>query len=57
LPDRPENYSIIAFELTPKDGLTMMTLTQTNFATETMYEHSDKNWDATLDAMKKIIEN
>jgi uncharacterized protein YndB with AHSA1/START domain len=57
LADSPENYSVIAFELTPKDGLTMMTLTQTNFATETMYEHSDKNWDATLDAMKKIIEN
>jgi uncharacterized protein YndB with AHSA1/START domain len=56
LPDSPENYSVITFELTPKDNATMLTLTQSNFATETAYEHSDKNWEATLELMKKIIE-
>jgi uncharacterized protein YndB with AHSA1/START domain len=56
LPDRPENYSVIAFELTPEDNFTTLALTQSNFATETMYEHSDKNWSATLDLMKNIIE-
>jgi uncharacterized protein YndB with AHSA1/START domain len=57
LPDSPENYSIITFDLTPKDHDTMLTLTQTNFANETMYSHSEQNWDATLDTMKKFIEN
>ncbi len=56
LPDSPENYSVITFELTPKDNATFLTLTQSNFATETAYEHSDKNWEATLELMKKIIE-
>ncbi|MBK9985316.1 MAG: SRPBCC domain-containing protein [Saprospiraceae bacterium] len=56
LPDTPENYSVITFALTPNDTATMLTLTQGNFATETAYEHSDKNWDATLASMKKIIE-
>ena len=36
-------YSIITFELESKDKQTLLTLTQSNFATETMYEHSDKN--------------
>ena len=57
LPDNPENYSIIAFDLTPQDNDTLLTLTQTNFANETMYNHSEKNWDATLGTMKKLIEN
>jgi uncharacterized protein YndB with AHSA1/START domain len=56
LPDSPENYSVITFELTPNDNATILTLTQSNFATETGYEHSDKNWDATLELLKKIIE-
>lgn len=56
LPDSPENYSVITFELTAKDNTTTLTLTQSNFATETAYNHSDKNWEATLQLMKKIIE-
>ncbi len=56
LPDSPENYSVITFELTAKDNTTTLTLTQSNFATETAYNHSDKNWEVTLQLMKKIIE-
>jgi uncharacterized protein YndB with AHSA1/START domain len=56
LPYMPENYSVITFLLTPNDTATILTLTQSNFATETAYEHSNKNWDATLERMKKIIE-
>ncbi|MGE5108461.1 MAG: SRPBCC family protein [Sphingobacteriales bacterium] len=56
LPDIPENYSVITFALTPDDSQTMLTLTQSNFATDAMFEHSDKNWGATLELMKKIIE-
>ncbi|MFI5153097.1 MAG: SRPBCC family protein [Chitinophagales bacterium] len=56
LPDRPENYSVIRFELAPNGNATILTLTQNNFPTEAMYEHTAQNWDATLELMKKIIE-
>lgn len=56
LPDNPENYSVITFELVPNDKYTELRLTQTNFADEKMCEDSDKNWNATLDSMKKLIE-
>jgi uncharacterized protein YndB with AHSA1/START domain len=55
--DVPENYSVITFELKTNAAVTILTLTQSNFASETAYEHSDKNWDAILALMKKIIEN
>jgi uncharacterized protein YndB with AHSA1/START domain len=56
LPDSPENYSVIAFELIPKDKNTELKLTQTNFVDEKSCEQSDENWDATLGTMKKLIE-
>lgn len=56
LPDSPENYSVITFELTPIDNATMLTLTHSHFPNETLYEHTDKNWDMTLGLMKKIVE-
>jgi|SRR6185369_1026570 len=56
LPDSPENYTIVSFILTPINNGTELNLTQKNFPTETGYEHSDKNWDMTLDLMKNIIE-
>jgi uncharacterized protein YndB with AHSA1/START domain len=56
LPDEPENYSIVTFELTPTSEGTDLTLMQRNFATEEMCEHASKNWDATLKLMREIIE-
>ena len=57
LTDSPENYSVITFELTQNGNTTILTLTQqSDFANETMIEHSEKNWDTTLDLLKKIIE-
>lgn len=32
-------------------------LTHTDFATETMYEHSNENWKSTLDKIKQVAEN
>lgn len=43
LPDDDENYSKVQYELIPIDTGTILKLTHSNFATETMYEHSDKN--------------
>ena len=56
LPDSPENYSVITFELSSKDNSTVLTLTQSNFASETTYENSDNNWTSTLGLMKNTVE-
>ncbi|MCE3296061.1 MAG: ATPase [Crocinitomicaceae bacterium] len=57
LADEPENYSIITFELQETNDGTDLSLTQRNFATEEMCEHSGKNWDSSLQLMKETIEN
>ncbi|MGV3632328.1 MAG: SRPBCC family protein [Bacteroidota bacterium] len=56
LPDEPENYSIVTFELMPINTGTDLSLTQRNFATAEMCEHSDKNWEQTLKLMKELLE-
>ena len=54
--DSPENYSVITFDLTPKPTGTLLRLTQSNFSTRLMFTHSDKNWEDTLDTIKKLAE-
>ncbi|RCX23687.1 activator of Hsp90 ATPase-like protein [Fontibacillus phaseoli] len=55
--DTPENYSIITFTLFNQDNITILKLKHSNFSTGTMYEHSDKNWEETLDTIKKMAES
>lgn len=38
------------------DKGTILKLTHSHFATETIYEHSDTNWDETLETMKRLVE-
>ena len=54
--DSPENYSIIEFNLINNGEQTTLRLKHSNFSTPTMYEHSDKNWEETLDVIKKLAE-
>lgn len=54
--DLPENYSIITFKLNDQIGKTILQLTHSNFSNRTMYEHSDKNWEETMDTIKKLAE-
>ncbi len=56
LPDEPENYSKIEFLIEPNEKGVFLRLTHSEFATETMYQHSDKNWEETLDVIKKLSE-
>ena len=56
IPNKPENYSVITFELAPDDTGTLLKLTHTNFATKTMYEHSDSNWEEALNLIKTLSE-
>ncbi|MCR2805582.1 SRPBCC family protein [Paenibacillus soyae] len=55
-PDTPENYSNITFQLFDNHENTTLSLTHRNFSTPTMYEHSDKNWEETLDRIKQLAE-
>jgi uncharacterized protein YndB with AHSA1/START domain len=56
LPDVTENYTVIGFDLTPSGNQTILTLTQTNFAMESMYQHWNFYWLVTLDILKKFVE-
>lgn len=59
LPDEQKNYSKIRFDLdvTENSKRTKLVLTHSDFANETMYKHSDENWEETLNEIKKIAES
>jgi uncharacterized protein YndB with AHSA1/START domain len=52
LPDVPESYSMLAFEL----DQTTLTVTISNFPTETIYKHLAFYWNVTPGILKKLIE-
>ena len=56
LPDVPENYSIVTFELSSHGSQTTLSLIQNNFPDEKSMEHTGKNWEGVLQAMKGLIE-
>ncbi len=56
LPDTPENYKRVAYELRPENGGTLLTLTQDNNASEEDKNHSEQNWKMVLDGLKKLVE-
>jgi len=56
LPDIPENYQTVRYELSAEDHGTRLTITQDNNATQADADHSAQNWSMVLDAMKKMLE-
>lgn len=56
LPDIKENYTVIRFALEPQEEHTLLSLTLTNFPTDTIYQHLNFYWSGTLAIMKKMIE-
>jgi uncharacterized protein YndB with AHSA1/START domain len=56
LPDKPENYHTVAVTLSPDGSQTRLSLTQDNNPTEDAREHSTKNWEMMLGALKKYVE-
>ncbi len=52
LPDVPESYSIIAFELKSIERQTELTLTLSNFPTEAIYKHLVFYWNVALERLK-----
>ena len=57
LEDKPENYMIVTYELSPANGGTELKLTQENIADEASRKGSEENWEAVLRELKKIVEH
>ncbi len=55
-PDVPENYHTVTFELSPRDGGTEVTLSQSNAGSEEERKHSEDNWAQVLDSLKRLTE-
>jgi uncharacterized protein YndB with AHSA1/START domain len=53
--DKPENYNNITYELTEKNGVTILTLTQDGVKSQEAMEHSENNWQSVFDGLKKIL--
>jgi uncharacterized protein YndB with AHSA1/START domain len=55
-PDTPENQHTVTIALAEQDGHTQVSLTQDNNRTEEERAHSEKNWTAMLEGLKKVVE-
>jgi len=56
LPDAPENYQNVRYELSMENGGTKLSITQDNIPSEESKTHSEQNWKTVLDGMRKLIE-
>jgi len=56
LPDLPASYSVLEFNLAPESDQTVLTLTLSNFPTETIRKHLEFYWRATLLKIKQYVE-
>jgi len=56
LPDLPENYKTVRYELSPEIGVTRITITQDNNASQEEADHSTQNWTTVLDQLKDLLE-
>ena len=60
VPDSPENYHVVSFDLAPSGKGTKVTLTQENESgkpvTPTVRQELTKNWTAILEGLKKAVE-
>jgi uncharacterized protein YndB with AHSA1/START domain len=56
LPDIPENYQTVRYELAAEGKGTRLTIVQDNNPTQEDANHSAQNWSMVLDGMKKLLE-
>jgi uncharacterized protein YndB with AHSA1/START domain len=57
LPDIPENYKTVGYELSPEGDKTRLTITQDNNDSPDEAKHSEQNWQAVLDGIKQLLES
>jgi uncharacterized protein YndB with AHSA1/START domain len=56
MPDSPENYHNVCYELEVRTGGTQVTITQDNVASEEEQEHSADFWQMALNRLKRLLE-
>ncbi len=56
MPDIPENYATITYELAAKGNATILSIIQDGIDTEERKTHSEQNWLAIMGGMKKMAE-
>ncbi len=56
LPDAPENYANISYELLEEEGSTILTVKQENVSDEEVRKRSEKNWLIVLNNLKDLLE-
>lgn len=56
VPDTPDNYHTVTFELSTEGNKTRIVLSQDNNPTEQAREHSERNWNTMLATLKKFLE-
>ena len=56
LPEKAENYHTVTIELSGEGNQTRVSLAQDNNPTEEERDHSAKNWEMMLTALKKFLE-
>lgn len=57
LPDQPSSHSIIAFRLESIEDQTTLSVTVSNFPTESIYKHLAFYWNVALEVLKRRVEN
>jgi uncharacterized protein YndB with AHSA1/START domain len=57
LPDIPENYKTVRYELSITGDVTSLTITQDNNNSQDEANHSEQNWKMVLDGIKKLLES
>lgn len=54
--DKPENYHLVTYTLSPWEEKTIVVLTQDNIHSKKEQEHVTANWEAVLDKLKRVVE-
>ncbi len=56
VPDSPENYHTVSYELFQESGKTRLTLRQDNNASGVEKDQSEAMWNTVLEGLKKLVE-
>jgi uncharacterized protein YndB with AHSA1/START domain len=56
LPDKPENYKTVRYDLSANGEKTELTITQDNNDTQEDANHSEQNWTMVLNGIKTLLE-
>jgi uncharacterized protein YndB with AHSA1/START domain len=56
LPDEPENYHTLTYELVERDDGTHVTLSQDNNGSENEAQRNSANWETVLKGLRKTVE-